>query len=151
MKQFLVFVCLCCSTALFAQNVEKMDDALRKYRQDSLQEIYFNRIFSEEITTCFKVSPELFLAEWSKFSRAVAKYAHDHDFIWGKKTIAQVDVYFNKDEKIDHFFVEVRDPAFTEEKYRKLMALLKDFSKEYKFTIDAAIPFTNSGSITFYD
>lgn len=151
MKQILVLACLCFSLFSSGQNVVKMEDALRRYPQDSMQQIYFNRIFSEEITECFQVSPELFLAEWSKFNRGIARYLHDKNFIWGKKTVAQVDIYFNKDEKIDHFFISVKDPGFSEERYGELMSLLEDFSREYKFTIDAAIPFSNSGSITFYD
>ncbi|MGV3629555.1 MAG: hypothetical protein ACO1O6_00015 [Bacteroidota bacterium] len=151
MKQLLGCICLFVSGLSFGQNVMQMDEALRRFPQDSMQQVYFNRIFSEEITECFQVSPELFLAEWSKFARAVAKYVHEKEFVWGKKTIAQVDVYFNKDEKIDHFFLSVKDPAFSEEKYRKLMAVLQEFSKEYKFTIEAAIPFSNAGTITFYD
>ncbi|MCE3294353.1 MAG: hypothetical protein K0R65_67 [Crocinitomicaceae bacterium] len=151
MKHCLALLCLSFPALFFGQKVEKMELAMRKYAQDSLQEIYFNRIFSDEITECFQASPELFLAEWSKFSRGVAKYIHEKNFTWGQKTTAMVDVYFNRDEKIDHFFISVKDPSFPEDKYRKLMALLEDFSKEYKFTIDAAIPFSNSGSIIFYD
>lgn len=151
MKQFLVVAFLCLSAFSFGQNIMKMEDGMRKYPQDSMQQIYFNRIFSDEITECFQVSPEVFLVEWSKFSRGIAKYLHSKNFIWGKKTVAQVDVYFNKDERIDHLFISVKDPGFSEERYGELMSLLEDFSREYKFTIDAAIPFSNVGSVTFYD
>lgn len=151
MKVFFLYTIVLLSFGSYGQNVMKIKDAERKYRQDSLQEVYFNRIFSDEISTCFQASPELFMVEWSKFSRAVSKYAHSQNFIWGKKTIAQVEVYFDQEEKIDHFFVYVRDPEFSEERYSQLMDLLREFAKEYKFTLDAAIPFSNSGSITFYD
>ncbi|MFN5418399.1 MAG: hypothetical protein ACK5B9_15175 [Flavobacteriia bacterium] len=135
----------------FSQTILKIEDSEQKYRKDSLQEVYFNRIFSDEITTCFDVSQEMFIVEWSKFTRAVSKYLHEQNFVWGKKYLGNIEVYFNKDEKIEFFFLTMRDKEYPQEQYDKLFALLKQFAQEYTFKIDAKIPFSNSGTITFID
>lgn len=135
----------------FSQKVMKIQDAEKMYDKDSLNQKYFDRVFTEEIDTCFDVSQEMFIAEWSKFTRSISKHFHDNNFIWGKKTVGNIEVYFNKEEKVDFFFITIREKDFSEEQYAKMFVLLNSFFKDYKFKIDAKIPFSNAGSITFLD
>ena len=151
MKIQITLTLLVLTLSVSAQRVMKLQDAEALYPTDSLQEIYFDRIFSDEISSCFDVSQEMFIVEWSKFTRAVARHLHNKNFIWGKQTASTINVYFNENEKIDHFFINIRDNSFTEERYTELFKLLDEFLTDYKFTIDAKIPFSNMGSITFYD
>ncbi|MES2587403.1 MAG: hypothetical protein V4622_00400 [Bacteroidota bacterium] len=137
------------SNNLFSQEVISIADSEKKYSKDSLQEHYFYRIMSDEITECFEVSPELFLSEWSKFTREVGKYLKDNNFLFGKQTKGLVDVYFNKNGTIDYFFISLRDDTVSKEKFDKMLSLLKEFSKGYKFTISAKQAFSNSGGINF--
>lgn len=151
MKKILFILLVLSTYNTNAQKVMKLSDANKTINRDSLTQVYFDRIFTEEITECFDVSQEFFLTEWSKFGRKIAKYFHEKQFGWGKATTATIEIYFNKDKGIDYFFIQIRDPEFTQERYDKVIAILTEFCKENKFTIEPKIPFTNSGSITFYD
>lgn len=151
MKKILILLICSFSSCFYAQQIMKIEDAEKKFKRDSIQMLYFDRIFSDEITDCFDVSPELFIVEWSKFGRALSKYFHENGFVWGKKTTATIEVYFDKDEKIELFFITIRDKEFPEDKYTKVFELINKFAREYKFTIDAKLAFTNAGSVTFYD
>lgn len=135
----------------YSQQIMKIEEADTKFRRDSLEEVYFNRIFSDEISSCFDVSQEMFIVEWSKYLRNLSKFIHDEKFYWGKKTMAQIEIYFNADEKVELLFITVRDKDFDEIKYQKLTELIKKFVSVNKFNIQAKIPFSNSGSITFMD
>lgn len=149
-SSLVVFSCLFVLNS-FSQKVMKIQDAEKVYDKDSLQQKYFDRVFTEEIDTCFDVSQEMFIVEWSKFTRAISKYLHENNFIWGKKVMGNIEVYFNKEEKVDFFFITIREKEFPEEQYEKMFVLLNAFFKDYKFKIDAKIPFSNAGSITFLD
>lgn len=151
MRLSLVVLCSLFVFNSFSQKVMKIQDAEKVYDKDSLQKKYFDRVFTEEIDTCFDVSQEMFIVEWSKFTRSISKYFHDNNFIWGKKTMGNIEVYFNKDEQIDFFFISIREKDYPEGQYQKMFVLLNQFVKDYKFKIDAKIPFSNSGSITFID
>jgi hypothetical protein len=133
----------------FAQTVMSIEKSEQIFRRDSLQEIYFYQIMSDDISECFEVSPEMFLAEWSKFSREVAKYLKDQNFLFGKQTKGLTEVYFSAEGTIDLLFYSLRDANYEAEFYQKLENHLLEFCKNYKFTIKAKIPFTNTGGIIF--
>lgn len=147
-KLFLVTF-LFTSFNIFSQKVMSIEDSEKTYAKDSLQELYFYRIMSDEITECFDVSPELFLVEWSKFTREITKYMKENNFLFGKQMKGLIEVYFNKNGNIDYFFISLRDPEFPKEKFDKMLKLLGEFSKDYKFTIEAKQAFSNMGGISF--
>lgn len=149
MKTLFVSLLLLVSAMSFSQVVMKLSDAQLKYNQDSLHRVYFDRLMTDEILEVFQTSNEFFLKEWRGFTQAYGRYLHEQNFNFGKQMKANIEVCFNKEEKIDLFFIKVNDANFTEEQYKKLLALTKEFCKIYKFTLDAAIPFMNSGSVTF--
>lgn len=149
MKTLFFSLFLMLSSVSFSQIVMKLPEAQKKYRQDSLHTVYFNRLMSDEILEVFQTSNDFFLKEWRGFTQAYGRYLHDQHFNFGKQMKATIEVCFNKEEKIDLFFIKVNDTNFTEEQYTKLLVLTKEFCKTYKFTLDASIPFMNSGSVTF--
>lgn len=149
MKTLLFSLFLILSSVSFSQIVMKLPDAQKKYKQDSLHTVYFDRLMTDEILEVFQTSNDFFVREWRGFTQAYGRYLHEQNFNFGKQMKATIEVCFNKEEKIDLFFIKVNDASFTEEQYKKLLALTKEFCKTYKFTLDAAIPFMNSGSVTF--
>lgn len=151
MKVVFSFMLLFFCFQLNGQIVQKISLAEKIYSRDSLQEKYFDRIFSEEITICFDVNQEVLFREWSKFSMDVARFIHEKRFLWGGQTQAQIEVFFNQSGKIDLFLIEIDTPTFQESKYQELFKLLLEFSKTYKFSIVPKVPFSSVGSITFYD
>jgi hypothetical protein len=144
---FISFILL--SNLCFNQIVMKLSDSDKKFKNDSLRNIYFDRLLSDEIIEVFETSTDFFIKEWRGFTQAYGRFLHDNHFDFGKQMKGQIEVYFNKNEKIDLFFIEIRDQSFPQEKYTKLLELTKEFAKNYKFTLDASKPFMNSGSITF--
>jgi hypothetical protein len=151
MKTVLFSLLLLINYLGFSQTVMKMPEAYKKYNQDSLHKVYFDRLMTDEILEVFQTSNDFFVREWRGFTQAYGRYLHDQHFNFGRQMKATIEVCFNKDEKIDLFFIKVNDANFTEEQYNKLLALTKEFCKSYKFTLDAAKPFMNSGTVTFMD
>lgn len=149
MRHLLFFTCLFFAGNFFSQTILTIEDSNKKFDKDSLQEHYFFEIMSADITDCFDVSGEVFIDEWEKFTRGLAKYLKDKNFLFGLRTKANLEVYFNKEGKIDLFFYAFRDANFPPEFHEKFIKHISEFAKEYKFTIVAKQAFSNSGSITF--
>lgn len=143
----LFFVCFIGNT----QIVMTADVAEKKFSKDSLQSIYFNELFAGDITQVFDVGTEFFIDEWSRFVNSTGRFLYNKHFQWGKMTRGDLDVYFNKEGKIDLLFISLRDNELTEENKQLLLSLLNEFAKEYKFKITPKIPFSNSGSFQYAD
>jgi hypothetical protein len=133
----------------FGQIVMKLADSDIKYKKDSLKNVYFDRLMTDEIIEVFETSTDFFIREWRGFTKVYGRYLHDHNFVFGKQMNAQIEVYFNKNEGIDLFFIRINEANYSESQYQKLLELTKEFCKTYKFTLDASKPFTNSGTVTF--
>lgn len=149
MKFFLFFIFLGFVGTFNAQVVMSIEDSENKFNKDSLQEHYFYRIMSDEISECFDVPTDFFMNEWSKFTRELGVYLKDNNVLFGLRTKGTIEVYFNKEGKIDLFFISLRESQFPVDFYEKLYAGIKNFSKDYKFTIQAKQKFTNTGGVTF--
>ncbi|MBI2258621.1 MAG: hypothetical protein HYU67_06945 [Flavobacteriia bacterium] len=137
------------STQFNAQTVETMELAHKKYSSDSLNKLYFNRVLTDEIIEAFETSTDFFIREWRGFTKEYMAFLQNNHFNFGKKTVMQIEVFFNKNEKIDCFFYQINNSTLTETQNKKLKELTIEFSKAYIFTLDASKPFSNYGTITF--
>lgn len=151
MKKVFLLLLVLCSTTLSAQQIYKWSDAEKKFSKDSLQGIYFSELFAGDMTQVFDVQPDFFIDEWSKFVNSIGRFLYSKHFHWGKMTRGDIDVYFNKEGKIELLFISLRDNTLTKENEELLLALLHEFAKDYKFKIAPKIPFSNSGSFQYAD
>jgi hypothetical protein len=148
MKSFLLTLSILLFTQTYSQEVMKIKDADEKFGIFYLDSIYQSGIHVDSSQAVFKNQKEYYEAYLKMFNQLM-NFFKENDFVFEKPVSGFNKIYFNGDGTIKYFFYSIKKDQISEAQEIQFEKILKDFAKNYQFSLQADTGFRQCGSVTY--
>jgi len=116
-----------------------------------LDSLYPSAIHTDTSKAVFSERQDKFIDSYRSMMQKLGNFLHKNNFEWGERTTFFQRIYFNRDGKIDYYFINLRKTGFSEAKKEQLKKLLTNFSDNYKISLSTDMDFAQCSPVTFVD
>lgn len=125
---------------------EAQSKGLRISRLDSL---YQSGIHTDTSLAVFKTNTEAYIDAYQQMLQALGTYLKEHQFEWTRPVKGFNRIYFARNGKVDYFVYQFRPGQLSEEQEQEFDRLLGSFLLNYRFPMEAPVPFAQCSPVTY--